>query len=132
MPQTILVVDDNPLNRELARDLLEMHGYEVLEASGWAECFDVLAERRPDLVLMDVQLPDMNGLEITRLLRADPKYAGLLIVAMTAHAMPEDRRKVMEAGCDGYLTKPIDTRMLPHDVAGFLAEAEKAAARESV
>jgi CheY-like chemotaxis protein len=121
MTYTVLVVEDNPLNMELARDLLEDRGYEVLEAVDWRECMVALTSHMPDLVLMDVQLPDKDGLQITRDLRGDPRYADLVIVAMTAHAMPEDESRVLEAGCDGYLTKPIDTRTLPTDVERYLA-----------
>src|SRR5579862_6765343 len=99
MAEVVLVVEDNPLNMELARDLLELHGYEVLGASDWTECFDRLASHRPDIVLMDLQLPGKDGLQITRELRADPRYSDLLIVAMTAHAMIEDENKVLDAGC---------------------------------
>jgi CheY-like chemotaxis protein len=125
MSKRVLVVEDNPLNMELARDLLEDHGYEVLEAADWVECLAVLSTRRPDLVLMDVQLPDKDGLQITRELRADPRYADLLIVAMTAHAMTDDEQRVREAGCDGYLTKPIDTRTLAQHVERYLALASE-------
>lgn len=120
MAECILIVEDNPLNLELARDILEAQGFEVLSAGDADECFAVLAQRRPDLVLMDIQLPGKDGLQITRDLRADPKTRDLLIVAMTAHAMVEDARRVLEAGCDGYLTKPIQTRTLAAQVEAFL------------
>jgi CheY-like chemotaxis protein len=120
MASCVLIVEDTPLNLELAQDILEAQGYEVLTAGDAAECAAVLAHRRPDLVLMDVQLPGKDGLQITRELRADPATADLLIVAMTAHAMVEDEHQVRAAGCDGYLTKPIQTRRLVQQVAEFL------------
>jgi CheY-like chemotaxis protein len=107
---------------ELARDILEAHGFEVFAARDADECMAELSERRPDLILMDLQLPGKDGLQITRELRANPDTRDLLIVAMTAHAMVEDARRVADAGCDGYLTKPIQTRTLAQQVTGFLAE----------
>ncbi len=126
MAQRILIVEDTPLNLELARDILEAAGFEVLTATNATECFTVLAQERPDLVLMDVQLPGKDGLQITREVRADPEMHDLLIVAMTAHAMVEDERRVREAGCDGYLTKPIQTRTLATQVRNFLSSARQA------
>jgi CheY-like chemotaxis protein len=120
MGSCVLIVEDNPLNLELAQDILEAQGYETVTAGDAAGCAAALAHRRPDLVLMDIQLPGKDGLQITRELRADPRTADLLIVAMTAHAMIEDESVVMAAGCDGYLTKPIQTRQLALQVAEFL------------
>jgi CheY-like chemotaxis protein len=117
----VLIVEDNPLNLELAQDILEAQGFEVRAAHDAAQCFAALADRRPDLILMDIQLPGKDGLQITRELRANPATRDLPIVAMTAHAMVEDARLVAEAGCDGYLTKPIQTRTLAPQVAAFLA-----------
>ena len=118
----ILIVEDNPLNMELARDLLEARGYVVREAGTAQEGIDAVLTERPDLVLMDVQLPGMDGLTATRLLRQHPALADLPIVALTAHAMKGDERKVLEAGCNGYISKPIDTRQFPAQVASYLAK----------
>jgi CheY-like chemotaxis protein len=126
VPQRILLVEDHPLNLELARDILEAHGYEVWAAGNAAECFACLQSDHPDLILMDIQLPGMDGLQITRALRADPATRGLLIVAMTAHAMAEDREHVLAAGCDGYLVKPIQTRLLAQQVAAFIDDGAAA------
>lgn len=120
MSGCILVVEDNPFNMELDRAVLESHGFEVLEAVDAAECFEVLARHKPDLVLMDIQLPGKDGLQITRELRANPDLQDLVIVAMTAHAMLGDEKRITEAGCDGYLPKPIDTRNLGAQVDAFL------------
>jgi CheY-like chemotaxis protein len=118
--QCVLLVEDHPLNLELAQDILEARGYEVWAAGNAAECFARLENGHPDLILMDIQLPGMDGLQITRALRADPATRDLLIVAMTAHAMAEDRARVLAAGCDGYLVKPIQTRLLGQQVAAFI------------
>src|SRR3954449_9268936 len=116
MPHRILIVEDTPLNLELARDVLEAHGYEVWAAANAEECLALLETRQPDLILMDVQLPGMDGLQLTQQLRADPATRRLPIVAMTAHAMVEDAERVRAAGCDGYLVKPIQTRTLAKQV----------------
>jgi CheY-like chemotaxis protein len=125
MAPKILIVEDTPLNMELATDILEVAGFEVLAAVDAAQCFHILASHRPDLVLMDVQLPGKDGLQITRELRANPDTRDLTIVAMTAHAMVEDERRVMEAGCDGYLTKPIQTRTLVERLTPFLGDKRR-------
>jgi CheY-like chemotaxis protein len=118
--ERILIVEDNPLNMELARDLLEARGYTVFEATTAQEGITVAKIEKPDLVLMDVQLPGMDGLTATGILRDDPELHYLRIVALTAHAMKGDEQKVLDAGCNGYISKPIDTRQFPLQVADFL------------
>ena len=118
----VLVVEDQPLNMELAVAILENNGYEVWTASDAKECLTLLQKSRPDIILMDIQMPGTDGLELTRILRADPATKDLLIVAMTAYAMEEDAARVKDAGCDGYLIKPIQTRLLAQQIAGFLAQ----------
>lgn len=120
MPAEILIVEDNPLNMELARDLLETRGYLVREATTAQEGIDAIHSHKPDLVLMDVQLPGMDGLTATRLLRQDNTLTDLIIVALTAHAMKGDEEKVLQAGCNGYISKPIDTRQFTTQIAGYL------------
>jgi CheY-like chemotaxis protein len=130
----VLVVEDQPLNMELAVAILENNGYEVWTASDAKECLTVLQKGRPDIILMDIQMPGTDGLELTRILRADAATHDLLIVAMTAHAMEEDADRVRAAGCDGYLIKPIQTRLLAQQIAGFLAQktgADSKAMQES-
>lgn len=117
---TILVVDDNPTNLKLAAGVLECEGYCVWRASDADEAQQVLQRGRPDLILMDIQMPGMDGLTLTRQLKADPASRGIRIVAVTAFAMKGDDEKAREAGCDGYITKPIDTRKLPLQVAEIL------------
>lgn len=122
MKARILVVDDNALNRKLAGDLLELEGYEVAYCEDADETRQLLAsDPLPDLILMDISLPGMDGLTLTRLLRADRRLARIPIVALTAFAMKGDEEKARSAGCIGYITKPIDTRRLPHQVEEYLA-----------
>jgi len=117
----ILIVDDNPLNAKLTGLLLAHNGYVVQTAKDAEHAQDVLKTFRPDLILMDLQLPGMDGFELTRLLKADASLAGVKIVALTAYAMKGDEHKAFAAGCDGYIAKPIDTRTLPGLVAAYLA-----------
>jgi CheY-like chemotaxis protein len=121
-PATILVVDDNPTNLKLAADVLECAGHRVLRAHDAGEAQDVLTHSLPDLILMDIQMPGMDGLTLTRLLKANPDYQHIRVVALTAFAMKGDDRKAIEAGCDSYITKPIDTRKLPVQVAEILQQ----------
>jgi CheY-like chemotaxis protein len=122
----ILIVDDNPANLKLARVLLRSEGYEVRTAIDAEEAIEILRAFRPRLILMDVQLPGMDGLELTRRLRADPATAGIIVVALTAYAMKGDEERVLAAGCDGYVAKPIDTRALPGVIADYLGRGSHA------
>jgi two-component system, cell cycle response regulator DivK len=124
----ILLIEDNPLNLELATDLLEAHDYIVSQAQTAEEGLRLARETSPDLILMDISLPGMDGLEAARGLKSDPLTRHLPVIALTAHAMKGDAELAREAGCDGYLTKPIDTRQFPAQVAGFIAAAERPAA----
>lgn len=118
----ILVVDDNPLNLKLVCDVLESEGYRIDRAGDAEEAQARLAASIPDLILMDIALPGMDGLTFTKQLRQEPRYAGVTIVALTAFAMKGDDRRALDAGCDGYITKPIDTRRFPAQVANLLAK----------
>ena len=122
--ERILVVDDNPANLRLLRLLLAAESYEVRTADGAAEAITILKHFRPRLILMDLQMPGMNGFELTRWLKADAETRDIIIVALTAYAMKGDEEKAREAGCDGYVSKPIDTRTLPALVARHLSGAE--------
>jgi CheY-like chemotaxis protein len=117
---TILAVDDNATNLNLVSYLLEFQGYRVITAMDAEEALAIAQNSAPDLILMDVGLPDMDGLTLTRKLKADRKTAHIIIVALTASAMKGDDQKALAAGCDGYITKPIDTRELPGRIAEFL------------
>jgi CheY-like chemotaxis protein len=118
--ERILIVDDNAVNLKLARVLLTGEGYEVRTATDAEEALASIQEAAPHLILMDIQLPGMDGLTLTRQLKADPATGGIVILAMTAYAMKGDDHKAMAAGCDGYVSKPIDTRALPGVVAEHL------------
>lgn len=116
----VLLIEDNPLNMELAVDLLELGGYEVLTATTAEEGIELAQKETPDLILMDISLPGIDGLEATRILKKDKKVKDVPIVAMSAHAMTGDKEKAMEAGCMGYITKPIDTKSLVERVKEFM------------
>lgn len=118
--EPILIVDDNPVNLKLVRVLLTSHGFEVRTAADAGEAQAQLKELTPRMILMDIQLPGMDGLELTRLLKADPAMRGVIIVGLTAFAMKGDEEKMLAAGCDGYIPKPIDTRRFPEQVAQLL------------
>ena len=120
MSATILVVDDNSTNLKLVSDVLGFDGYRILQASDAESAQEIVRETPPDLILMDIALPGMDGLTLTRLLKAAETTRHIVIVALTAFAMKGDDAKAREAGCDGYITKPIDTRTLPEAVAGYL------------
>ena len=126
MSQKILVVEDNNRNRRLLKILLESRGYEVLEAVTGEEAMRYLSDSKPDLILMDIQLPNVDGLELTRNIKSNPKTADIPIVAVTAYAMKGDRERILEAGCDGYISKPIDTRKLILLVAEILKDSGNA------
>ncbi len=117
----ILVVDDNQTNLKLVSELLAYEGHEIISAIDAEAAQLVLNNVLPDLILMDIALPGMDGLTLTRHLKADSRTRHIRIVALTAFAMKGDEQKALDAGCDGYITKPIDTRALPRDVAGMLA-----------
>jgi CheY-like chemotaxis protein len=107
-PKTILVIEDNPLNMKLVRSILARGNYSVLEAAD-AETGMLLArEKQPDAILMDIQLPGIDGLSATRILKSDPRCKNTIIIAITSYAMENDDKKAYDAGCDGYITKPID------------------------
>lgn len=120
--EPILIVDDHPLNMKLARVLLESEGYEVHTASDAEEALSMLATFHPRLILMDIQLPGMDGIELTRRLKAEPSTREIYILAITAYAMKGDEEKAVAAGCDGYVIKPVDTRKLPLLVAQGMAK----------
>ena len=112
----LLIVDDNPVNLKLVRTVLAADGYNIRTAADGPEAFKVLAKFRPRLILMDIQLPGANGFELTRRLKSDPATRDIIVVAITAYAMPGDEERAHSAGCSGYITKPVDTRTLPATV----------------
>jgi two-component system, cell cycle response regulator DivK len=119
--ELILIVDDNEQNRRLARDVLEFAGFRTLEAVGGIEGVALAVEHRPDLVLMDIRMPDMKGTEAVRKLREDERTAAIPVVALTSSTMKGDRERFLADGFDGYLEKPIRVREFPDKIRGHLA-----------
>jgi two-component system cell cycle response regulator DivK len=117
----VLIVEDNEKNLKLARDLLQVKGYQTVEAVDAGAGIALAAQHHPALVLMDIQLPDMDGWEALQQLRADPRTADIPVVAVTAFAMEGDRERFLQGGFDGYITKPIDVRLFPSQVATYCA-----------
>jgi CheY-like chemotaxis protein len=119
-PALILIVEDNEANRLLAGAVLEREGYRVEMAGNAEEALQKLANGSPDLILMDVQMPGMDGLTLTRRLKGDARTANIPVVALTALAMMGDRERTLEAGCSGYISKPINTRTFASEVSKYL------------
>ena len=117
---TIVAVDDNPANLKLVGDLLEIAGYRVLRCSDPRSALTTIEKELPALVLMDIGLPEMDGLQLTRIIKSKPDLKHTLVVALTAFAMKADKEKVYAAGCDGYITKPIDTRTFTAEIETYL------------
>lgn len=122
MLKKILVVEDNPANMRVIKMVLRDRGYTILEAVDGEEALAVAMERQPDLIVMDIQLPKMDGLEVTRRLRQTPEFKDTPIIALTAFAMEGDREKIIAAGCDKYISKPVNTRQFPEVVSAMLRE----------
>src|ERR1041384_6398404 len=120
MSRCILVVEDQMDNRQILRDLLGNAGYELLEAENGAEAVTPVARQRPDLILMDIQLPVMDGYEATRRLKADPATKSIPIIVVTSYALSGDETKAREAGCDAYVTKPYSPRQLLAKIREYL------------
>jgi CheY-like chemotaxis protein len=119
--KTVLIIEDNELNMKLVRSMLQLGHYQVLEAGDAESGIQLAREHLPDLILMDIQLPGMDGLQATRNIRNDPITANIAIVALTSYAMQGDEQKAISAGCTGYIAKPIDTRNFLDILAGFLS-----------
>jgi len=118
--EPILIVDDNLMNLKLEKRVLELEHYQVLVAKNAAETLEILGYFRPRLILMDFGLPGVDGVELTRQVKADPKNKDILILMATSYDQAGDEAKAKAAGCDGYLIKPIDTQTLPGVIAGYL------------
>jgi two-component system, cell cycle response regulator DivK len=126
--ESILVVDDNPTNTKLLTFILSKRGYTVSTAEDAERALELLADAHPRLILMDVQLPGMDGLALTRLLKSNAATRDILVIAVTAAAMKGDDDKAREAGCDGYITKPIDVQELAHQVRALLDRPQQSEA----
>lgn len=122
---SLLIVDDNPVNLKLTKVLLTQEGYQVQTVGNAEEALTLLQTFKPRLVLMDIQLPGMDGLELTRRLKTSPDTQHIKVIALTAYAMKGDEEKARAAGCDDYITKPIDTQALPRIVAKHLTETKR-------
>ena len=120
MAKTILIVEDDPKSMTLTRDLLKISGYETIQAFDGQQGVEMAKSAHPDLILMDIMMPKMDGLEATRIIKADEKTKHIPIIALTSYAMKGDREKTIEAGCDGYIAKPIDIKEVLKAIEHFL------------
>lgn len=120
MPKTILIVEDNDLNMKLFNDLLQANGYNTVQTKSGKEALQLTREHRPDLIIMDIQLPEISGLEVTKRLKADDELKDIPIVAVTAFAMKGDEEKIRNGGCDAYIAKPISVSNFLETIAEFL------------
>jgi len=127
MRHKVLIVEDNPLNMRLIEMILKSDDYVLLKATDGEEALTIAAIDHPDLVLMDICLPKLSGLEVARRLKKTAALSHIPIIALTAHAMKGDEEKAIEAGCDSYVSKPIDTRQLPRLVASMLSPDQQKA-----
>lgn len=121
MPKTILIIEDNELNMKLFNDLLQAHGFNTIQSRDGREAFDLAKKHVPDLILMDIQLPGISGLEVTKLIKADPNLKKIPVIAVTAFAMKGDEEKIREGGCEGYIAKPISVSVFLETINKFLA-----------
>jgi len=119
-PKTILYVEDNPDNRVLIRRILTVHGYRLLEAEHASRALEILQNEIPDLILMDINMPEMDGYTLTAKLRRIPALTNIPVIALTANVMKGDRERTLEAGCDGYIQKPVDVDSFPEQIAKYL------------
>lgn len=123
MTKTVLIVEDNELNMKLFHDLLHAHGYHTLQTRDGMEALAIAREQRPDLILMDIQLPEVSGLEVTKWLKEDDQLRGIPVVAVTAFAMKGDEERIREGGCEAYISKPISVATFLDTVRNFIGEA---------
>lgn len=117
--KTVLIVEDNELNMKLFNDLLEAHGYRVLQTREGLSALDIAREHKPDLILMDIQLPEVSGIEVTKWLKEDDELRSIPVVAVTAFAMKGDEQKIREGGCEAYISKPISVASFLTTINGF-------------
>ncbi|MBL4595900.1 MAG: response regulator [Robiginitomaculum sp.] len=120
MNKKILIVEDNELNMKLFRDLLEAHGYETLQTREGLQALQIAREHKPDLILMDIQLPEVSGMEVTKWLKEDEELASIPIIAVTAFAMKGDEERIREGGCEAYISKPITVGPFMETIKSFL------------
>ena len=123
MSKTVMIVEDNELNMKLFRDLIEAHGYRTVQTRSGLTAMDLAREERPDLILMDIQLPEISGLDVTRQLKADEELRGIPVIAVTAFAMKGDEERIREGGCEAYISKPISVTRFIDTIKTFLGDA---------
>jgi two-component system cell cycle response regulator DivK len=123
MTKTVLIVEDNELNMKLFHDLLDAHGYRTLQTRNGIEALELAREHHPDLILMDIQLPEVSGLEVTKWLKEDDRLREIPVIAVTAFAMKGDEERIREGGCEAYISKPISVMMFLDTVKQFIGEA---------
>ena len=122
LPKKILIVDDNQDSRELAVKVLKNVGYQMIEAADGEDALEKAVAENPDLILMDISIPKIDGYEVTRRLKSQVSFKNTPIIALTAHAMKGDKEKAMESGCEGYISKPIDIHELPNQIKSYLKD----------
>lgn len=123
MTKTVLIVEDNELNMKLFHDLLDAHGYGTLQTRDGMEALSIAREKLPDLILMDIQLPEVSGLEVTKWLKEDETLRDIPVVAVTAFAMKGDEERIREGGCEAYISKPISVSKFMETVRRFIGDA---------
>ena len=122
MAKTVLVVEDNELNMKLFHDLLEAHGYDIVQTRNGLEAIDLARKHRPDLILMDIQLPEVSGLEVTKWIKEDDDLRAIPVIAVTAFAMKGDEERIRQGGCEAYLSKPISVAKFIETVKAYLGD----------
>ncbi len=122
MTKTVLIVEDNELNMKLFHDLLDAHGYDTLQTRNGMEALELAREHKPDLILMDIQLPEVSGLEVTKWLKDDDELRAIPVIAVTAFAMKGDEERIREGGCEAYISKPISVATFIETVRQFIGE----------
>ncbi len=123
MAKTVLVVEDNELNMKLFHDLLEANGYDIVQTRNGLEAIDLAREHKPDLILMDIQLPEVSGLEVTKWIKEDDELRAIPVIAVTAFAMKGDEERIRQGGCEAYLSKPISVAKFIDTVKSFIGDA---------
>ncbi len=123
MPKTVLVVEDNELNMKLFHDLLEGIGYNIVETRNGLEAIDLARKHKPDLILMDIQLPEVSGLEVTKWIKEDDELRAIPVIAVTAFAMKGDEERIRQGGCEAYMSKPISVGKFIETVKSYIGEA---------
>ena len=124
MPKTVLIVEDNELNMKLFNDLLEAHGYKTIQTRNGVEAVELTRQHMPDLILMDIQLPEVSGLQVTQWIKDDEKLRHIPVIAVTAFAMKGDEEKIRQGGCEAYLSKPISVAKFVETVRNYLGDSK--------